>query len=120
MVECSSGAWGKRNQKGKETVMKEQRRQSGIVRTIGAFALGAAAGGVAALLFAPASGRVTRRRIAMKLRTLKQTTVRQIGHLREAATDRVSGARRWVLDHMHSNGHRKPLPSRRRVAQTHA
>lgn len=101
--------------------MKEQRRQGGIARTIGAFALGAAAGGVVALLFAPASGKVTRKRIAMRLRTLKQSTVRQIGHLREAATERVSDARRWVLDHMaHSNGHRKPLSNRHRVAQTHA
>ena len=96
--------------------MKEQRRGSGIGRTIGAFALGATAGSVLALLYAPASGQVTRKRIAMRLRTFKQTAGRRLGDLREAATERVSDARRWVLGHI-SNGHRRPSTTRRRVAQ---
>ena len=95
-------------------VMKEQRRQSGIGRAIGAFALGAAAGSVIALLYAPASGNVTRKRIAMKLRTLKQATTRKLGDLREAATEKVSDARHWVMDRFaNSNGHKKPLLHRR-------
>ena len=101
--------------------MKESRRQSGIGRAIGAFTLGAAAGSVLALLYAPASGKVTRKRIAMKLRTFKQTAAHRLGDLREVATEKVSDARRWVLDRISSsNGHRKSGSARRRLAQHHA
>ena len=113
MVEFAGGADRQRNQTEEEVMIKDQRRSSGVGRTIGVFALGAAAGSVLALLYAPASGKVTRKRIAMKLRTLKQTTVKQISHLRNAATERVSDARHWVMDRFaSSNGHKKPLARR--------
>lgn len=89
--------------------MKEIRRKGGFVRTAVAFTLGATAGSVIALLFAPASGKVTRRRLAMKARNLQRVAIRRIGetqrvlankaeHVREAATG-------WISDHLpHTNG----------------
>ncbi len=86
-------------------------------RIFGAFALGAAAGSVAALLYAPASGRVTRRRIGMKFRTLQQTTGRKLGQaqrllarkaqrLQRTAVRKLHDAREWMTNHV-SNGHAK-------------
>ena len=60
--------------------MKAQRQQrGGFGRGIVAFTLGATAGSILALLFAPASGEVTRRRIANKMRSARRvaTTKRE-------------------------------------------
>ena len=77
--------------------MKEYRRSGGIVRTLGAFTLGAAAGSIVALLFAPASGQATRRRIGLQLRMLQRTATRQLGR-------KITTARQWVVEHV-TNGH---------------
>ena len=92
--------------------MKEQyRARGGIRRTIGTFALGTAVGGIVALLFAPASGRETRRQIRLKANALK----RNAEELRDTAAQKLSVARTWVMSHV-SNGHAKRLPRRRHPA----
>ena len=97
-------------------MMKEDRQRKGTFRTVVAFALGATAGSLIALLYAPASGKVTRRRLAMKARSIQRTAIRRLGqtqrvlatkaeHVREAATE-------WVAAHVpHGNGRH---PARRR------
>lgn len=82
--------------------MKQERKQGGIVRTIGAFALGATAGAIVALLYAPASGKETRRQIANRVRTLKKNAVQ----LKAEAAERLVQARTWMTQHF-SNGHAK-------------
>ena len=47
-------------------MIKENRQRGGGLRTFLAFAFGATVGSVTALLYAPASGEVTRKRLAMK------------------------------------------------------
>ena len=98
-------------------------RGTGALQTITAFATGAAIGSIVALLYAPASGTVTRRRIAMKVRDIQRTTGRKFGQttkllakkaalLQEAAAERFSGAREWVVEQV-ANGHAKrPLRHR--------
>ena len=98
----------------------EVRRGSGRGRVLGAFVIGATAGSALALLFAPASGRVTRKRIGLKLRAIQRDTVRHLGQttrllarkadtLREDATKKLSNAREWVVEHV-ANGHpRRPV-----------
>ena len=99
------------------------RKRSGALQAVGTFALGAAIGSAVALLFAPASGRVTRRRIGMKLRTLQRESGRRLGQaqrilarkaldLREAAAQRVHGAQTWVAHRM-GNGHERRATRRR-------
>ena len=102
---------------GKE--IKEVRQGSGRGRVLGAFVIGATTGSLLALLFAPASGRVTRKRIGLKLRSIQRETVRHLGHtkrllarkaetLRDAASAKLSNAREWVAEHV-SNGHQRRL-----------
>lgn len=92
--------------------MKEQyRARGGVRRTIGAFALGTTVGGIVALLFAPASGRETRRQIRLKANALK----RNADELRETASEKLAVARTWVMNHI-PNGHAKRLPRRRHPA----
>ena len=89
--------------------MKEIRRRGGALRTGVAFAFGAAAGSIVALLYAPASGQVTRRRLPMKVSALKRNAAKRLSrtqrelalraeHVREAATE-------WISEHVpHRNG----------------
>ena len=103
--------------------MKEIRRRGNALKTAAVFTLGATAGSIIALLCAPASGKVTRRRLALKVRGLKRAAIRRIGetqrdlaskaeHVREAATE-------WISGHMpHGNG-RHPV-RHRTVRHVHA
>ena len=97
---------------------KEIRRRGGSLRAAVAFALGATAGSIVALLYAPASGKVTRRQLAMRVRTLKRDAARRLNrtqrelavraeHVREAATE-------WIAEHVpHRNGNgRHPIRHR--------
>ena len=89
--------------------MKATRQQIGFLQTAAAFSLGAAAGTLATLLYAPASGTVIRKRIALKARKLQRTMARRLGqaqrvlakradHVREAATE-------WIAERVpHGNG----------------
>ena len=97
-------------------MMKEDRRRKGTFRTVAAFALGATAGSLIALLYAPASGKVTRRRLAMKARNLQRTAIRRLGQTQRAfamKAERVRAATtEWVAAHVpHGNG-RHPIRRR--------
>ena len=96
--------------------MKERPRRIGKGRTVLAFALGATAGSILALLYAPASGKVTRRRLVMRAQTARRAALRKLGtaqrefahkaeEVRETATE-------WIAEHL-PNGHARP--GRRRV-----
>jgi gas vesicle protein len=95
--------------------MKEFRRRGGALRTLIAFTFGAAAGSILALLYAPASGRVTRRRLALKAQNLRRNAVRQIGQTRRALVLKAGAVReaatQWVAEHVPGNG-RHPLRRR--------
>jgi gas vesicle protein len=80
--------------------------------------LGAAVGSLVALLYAPASGAVTRKRLGNRIRTMKQRAVRRIGQTQKVLVSKAGEAREaateWITDHMPStngNGrsHRRPL-----------
>ena len=86
-------------------------------RVFGAFALGATAGSLVALLYAPASGRVTRGRLGMKFRALQHTTGRKLGQaqrllarkaqrLQRTAVRKLHAARIWMTEQV-TNGHAK-------------
>lgn len=96
----------------------KQIRRAKFAKTAGAFALGAAAGSIIALLYAPASGAVTRRRIGMKMRSLKTVAARKVvlarktlakkaGVLREAAAERLGHTREWLVDRVTASGNGK-------------
>jgi len=98
-----------------------RRNQMGL--TIGALAIGATAGSVLALLFAPASGSATRRRISMKVRAYGRTTARQLTlakkqlarqteQLREVAVDRLGQTRDWLVEHVVPKNGKHPAPHR--------
>ena len=89
--------------------MKENFRRGGRLRTIGAFALGTTLGSVIALLYAPASGKVTRRRLALKARMLQRRVSRRIGETQRVLANRAERVREaaaeWIAKHMpHANG----------------
>ena len=97
--------------------MRQNRRRRGLLQATASFVLGAAAGSLCALLYAPASGRVIRRRISMQARNLQRSVGRRIGRTqRVLATEaqRVrAAATEWVTEHIpHVNGKH---PIRRRV-----
>ena len=89
--------------------MKDDRRRGGTFRTVGAFVLGATAGSIIALLYAPASGQVTRRRLALKARNLRRAAARQLGQTQRALATRAERVREaateWITEHVpHGNG----------------
>ena len=97
--------------------MKEIRRRGGALRSVFTFALGAAAGSIVALLYAPASGKITRRRLAMRARNLQRAAARRLGQTQRALVSKAAGVREaateWIAEHVpHGNG-RQPI--RRRV-----
>ena len=105
--------------------MKELSTRKGLnLRTVAAFALGAAAGSIVALLYAPASGQVTRRRIALRVRRFRQETGRRFVQTRTALARQAGRMQRaatgWISNHLphESNGRHRPL--RRRVRHAHA
>ena len=98
--------------------MKQVRRRGGALRSAAVFTLGAAVGSICALLYAPASGRHTRRRIAMRVHTLRKETGRKLGRTSRAlATQAVQvreAATGWITEHIpHANGRQ----TRRSVAR---
>jgi len=100
----------------------------GIVQTAAAFALGATTGGILTLLYAPASGKNTRRRLVMRVRGFGRAAARRIDRtqrvlvgkaeeVREAATD-------WISTHvpLHNGNGRHAIrrrPVRRTAAHAH-
>jgi gas vesicle protein len=101
--------------------MKETRRRGGFLKSAVAFTLGAAAGSIVALLYAPASGQVTRKRLAGRVRGLRREAVRRIGRTQRALVTQAEQVREaateWIAEHVpHSNGRH----SIRRRALRHA
>lgn len=105
--------------------MKSQSGWERFGRQLGILTLGATAGSVLALLYAPASGKVTRRRIEMQLRTLGRSTGKRLykakrmlakkaKKIRLAATEKLNDTREWLVERAAGNGKPHPLP--RRVA----
>lgn len=98
-------------------MVKEQRRRGGFLKSVAMFTLGAAAGSIVALLYAPASGEVTRRRLGRKVNGLRREAARRIGRTQRALATQAEQVREaateWIAEHVpHGNG-RHPL--RRRV-----
>ena len=79
---------------------------------IGSFALGAAIGSVSALLFAPASGKVTRRRIGTQVKQAQRFLTKKAGYLKEAATEKLGETREWLVDHVIPSNGKQPLRHR--------
>lgn len=99
-------------------MMKETRTRGGFLRTAVAFVFGATVGSVIALLYAPVSGKVTRRRLALKARELQRVAIRRIGQTQRALATKAERVREaatgWITNHApHGNGH----PVRRRTAR---
>lgn len=86
-------------------------------KTVVAFALGATIGSIVALLYAPAAGKVTRQRLAMRARDARRAAERKLLHARKLLAHRAEAVREnateWIQERM-QNGHRRPL--RRRPA----
>ena len=102
-----------------EPVLREPSRLGRRLRVIGAFGLGAALGSIIALLFAPASGRVTRRRLILRVQALRRNAGRGLNraqrvlakkaeHVRDMATETFGHARDWVTTQMNNGtAHRR-------------
>ena len=101
-------------------------RGPGWRRAAGAFALGATAGSTIALLFAPASGRATRKRISRQFRSLGHSTTRQLKQtkrllakkavdLKEAAVEKLGDTREWLLERVSNSNGRHHSAARRVV-----
>lgn len=91
--------------------MKQIRRGRVIGGAVACFGLGALVGSIAALLYAPAAGQLTRKRIATRLKTVR----RQAVALREDAGAQLKLARKWVVAHMpaaNGNGHARRMGRR--------
>ena len=97
--------------------MREQPRRIGRGKTVLAFALGAAAGSLIALLYAPASGQVTRRRLVMKAREAQRKAMRKFGEAKKVLAckaEQVSeSATDWIAEHVPHNGHGRRTTRRR-------
>ncbi len=87
--------------------MRENRHRGiGIAAT--AFAVGATAGSLIALLFAPVPGKVTRKRLAMRLRTAQRSAA-------DRMEEGLTQAREWLVERVaDGNGRHHP---RHRVAR---
>ena len=78
---------------------KRQERRGGAAKGVAIFALGATVGSCLALLFAPAPGYVTRKKLATKIRQAQRVAA-------EKFEERMNIARGWILERM-SNGNGK-------------
>ncbi|MBI3022067.1 MAG: YtxH domain-containing protein [Candidatus Omnitrophica bacterium] len=99
--------------------MKENRWGRGILRAVAAFSLGATAGSLLTLLYAPASGAFTRRRLVMKARSLQRNAARRFGKTQRVLATKAERVREaasgWITEHLphrNSNG-RHPVRHRK-------
>ena len=100
------------------------RRGSALLRNVGTFTLGAAVGSIFALLYAPASGKATRRRLAQQASKWQKNAMRGLdrtgrtlairaAHVRDAATE-------WISEHVpHGNGAHRSRRGQVRHAEAH-
>jgi len=94
--------------------MKENRQIVRMGQYFGLFSLGAAAGSLLGLLFAPASGRSTRKRIGSQIRQTKKLLLKKADLLREAAVDKFGDTREWLVQRV-PNGNGRHGTHRRAV-----
>ena len=71
--------------------------------------LGAAVGSIVTLLYAPASGEVTRRRLGRKARELQRTAIRRLSQTQRVLARKAENVREaageWITEHIpHGNG----------------
>lgn len=104
--------------------MKGNRNLKKYAPAAGAFALGLTAGSAAALLLAPASGKVTRKRLTSKFRSMGRSAVKQLNHskrllakkaelLKDATAERLGDTREWIMERIpNGNGKHHALPRR--------
>ncbi|MBI3332479.1 MAG: YtxH domain-containing protein [Candidatus Omnitrophica bacterium] len=92
--------------------MKGNGHWSQLGQTAGSFAAGAAAGSILALLFAPASGRVTRKRIGHQLKQAEKLVAKKASVLREAAMEKLGDTRDWLVERVRNGNGKHPLPRR--------
>ena len=93
--------------------MAEKQRRGNAFKTVGLLALGAAVGSGIALLFAPAPGYVTRRKLAMKIRQARRVASEKI-------EERLNVARGWILERMTNGSGNGRHASRHRTVHQHS
>lgn len=98
-------------------MVSKRARGRRFTESVGTLVIGATIGTLAALLFAPASGKALRRRIGLRFHALQ----RRATYWRDAAAKRLTYARAWVTGQNSHNG-RRALRRRtsRRPAVQHA
>ena len=89
--------------------MKERAQRVGLLQRTGAFLFGAALGSIFALLYAPTSGQVTRRRLGLKARSLKRAVARRLDRTQRVLVTKAARVRdaatEWIAEHVpHGNG----------------
>jgi gas vesicle protein len=75
--------------------------------------MGAAAGSVLALLYAPTSGQVARKRIAKKMLNIRREATRRLGRTKRVIASQAvqvrDAAGEWIAEHVpHANGNGRP------------
>lgn len=84
--------------------MKQQRFLGRNVQAVAAFALGATAGSLIALLYAPASGQLTRRRLGQRVRRLQRDAARQLQRTQRVFATKAGQVQQvasgWINDHL--------------------
>ena len=94
--------------------MKSNRQGMNLGQTAGVFALGAAIGSGLSLLFAPAAGPVTRRKLGKEFQQARKVLTKKVDLLREAAVDKLGDTRQWLVKQISTGNGRRP--ARQRVA----
>ncbi|MBI3010203.1 MAG: YtxH domain-containing protein [Candidatus Omnitrophica bacterium] len=98
--------------------MKARGKGKRIAQTVAAFSAGATLGSLLALLYAPASGNATRRRIGMQVRSFQKTATRKLQRtgrgLVSQAKHAGTAASHWINQHV-PNGNGRQAIRRRRV-----
>lgn len=89
--------------------MKERRRRGGTLQTLATACLAGAGGYVLGILFAPASGKITRKRLVMRAHNLQRSLNRRIGRTTRVLATKAEfvkdAATEWIAEHVpHGNG----------------
>ena len=89
--------------------MKANSQRGGMGLAVAAFTVGATAGSIIALLFAPASGRMTRKRLALEVQKLQRAGARRLGQTTKLLANKVGQAREaasgWIAEHVTNSKH---------------
>ncbi len=95
---------------------RNRRKRNGLLQATASFVLGTVTGGLAALLYAPTSGQVTRRRLAMQARGLQRTAVRRLGRAQRALATQAGHVRDaaagWMTERFPVRNGRHPIRHR--------